>query len=124
MSGTAGAPGTGGVAASGPWVMGYWAVWQSTQYPLAHVAWSDMTHAAISFVEPRAPGATSSASPYATLDSSNAVDNLGATGMSDFAAAARNGGARTRSSRSAAPVRAPGSRPPPARRTRSSSSTR
>ena len=73
--------------------MGYWAVWQTTQYPLAHVAWSDMTHAAISFVEPRAPGATSSASPYATLDSSNVVDNLGATGMSDFAVAAHNGGA-------------------------------
>jgi chitinase len=73
--------------------MGYWAVWQATQYPLAHVAWADMTHAAIAFVEPRAPGATSSASPYATLDSSNAVSNLGATGMSDFAAAARAGGA-------------------------------
>ena len=72
--------------------MGYWAVWQTTQYPLAHVAWNDMTHAAISFVAPRAPVATSSASPYATLDSSNAVDNLGATGMADFAAAAHAGG--------------------------------
>lgn len=85
--------GSGGGAGSGPWVMGYWAVWQTTQYPLAYVAWRDMTHVAISFVEPRAPGATSSASPYATLDSSNAVDNLGATGMSDFAVAAHNGGA-------------------------------
>jgi len=99
VTGTAGSPGSGGsagaggVTASGPWVMGYWAVWQTTQYPLAHVAWSDMTHVAISFVEPRAPGAISSASPYATLDSSNAVDNLGATGMSDFAAAAHAGGA-------------------------------
>ncbi len=91
--GTSGGAGSGGAAAAGPWVMGYWAVWQTKQYPLAHVAWSDMTHAAISFVGPRAPGATSSASPYATLDSSNAVDNLGATGMSDFAAAARTGGA-------------------------------
>ena len=91
--GAAGQAGAGGGTASGPWVMGYWAVWQTTQYPLAHVAWNDMTHAAISFVEPRAPGASSSASPYATLDSSNAVGNLGATGMSDFAAAARNGGA-------------------------------
>jgi chitinase len=96
VTGTGGSPGsagTGGATAPGPWVMGYWAVWQTTQYPLARVAWSDMTHAAISFVEPRAPAATSSASPYATLDSSNAVDNLGATGMADFAAAARNGGA-------------------------------
>ena len=57
LTGTAGSPGSGGsagaagrAAASGPWVMGYWAVWQTTQYPLAHVAWSDMTHAAISFV--------------------------------------------------------------------------
>jgi chitinase len=90
--GTAGAAGTGAVA-SGPWVMGYWAVWQTTQYPLAHVAWGEMTHAAISFVAPRAPAATSSASPYATLDSSNVFDNLGATGMSDFALAAHNGGA-------------------------------
>jgi len=73
--------------------MGYWAVWQTTQYPLAHVAWGDMTHAAIAFVEPRGPAATTAASPYATLDSSNAVGNLGATGMSDFAAAARAGGA-------------------------------
>jgi len=91
-TGTAGSTGTGGLT-SGPWVMGYWAVWQTTQYPLAHVAWGAMTHAAISFVEPRAPGATSSASPYATLDSSNVVDNLGATGMSDFAVAAHDGGA-------------------------------
>ncbi len=90
--GAGGAAGSGGTAATGPWVMGYWAVWQTTQYPLAHVAWSDMTHAAISFVAPRAPVATSSASPYATLDSSNAVDNLGATGMADFAAAAHAGG--------------------------------
>jgi chitinase len=73
--------------------MGYWAVWQANQYPLAHVAWQDMTHAAIAFVEPRAPVATSTANPYATLDNSNAVANLGATGMSDFASAARAGGA-------------------------------
>jgi chitinase len=73
--------------------LGYWAVWQATQYPLAHVAWRDMTHAAIAFVEPRAPAATSSQSPYATLDSSNAASNLGVTGMADFAAAARAGGA-------------------------------
>ncbi|HEY6475940.1 MAG TPA: hypothetical protein VI456_05115, partial [Polyangia bacterium] len=87
--GKAGSTGTAGAGgAAGLWVMGYWAVWQATQYPLAHVAWGDMTHAAISFVEPRAPVATSSASPYATLDSSNAASNLGATGMSDFAAAA------------------------------------
>ncbi|HEY4394138.1 MAG TPA: hypothetical protein VGP64_08750, partial [Polyangia bacterium] len=84
LSGSAGAGGAG----VGRWVMGYWAVWQTTQYPLAHVAWADLTHAAIAFVEPRAPVATSSTSPYATLDSSNAVSNLGATGMSDFAAAA------------------------------------
>lgn len=90
-AGTAGAAGSG--ASGGAWVMGYWAVWQTTQYPLAHVAWRDLTHAAIAFVEPRAPVATSSASPYATLDSSNAVSNLGATGMSDFAAAAHAGGA-------------------------------
>jgi chitinase len=87
------AGGHGGSGAAGPWVMGYWAVWQAAQYPLAHVAWRDMTHAAIAFVEPRAPGPTSSASPYATLDSSNAVANLGATGMVDFAHAARAGGA-------------------------------
>ncbi len=98
QAGTAGAAGSstvGGHGGSrvGPWVMGYWAVWQAAQDPLAHVAWSDMTHAAIAFVEPRAPGATSSASPYATLDSNNAVANLGATGMLDFARAARAGGA-------------------------------
>jgi chitinase len=52
-----------------------------------------MTHAALSFVEPRAPATTSSASPYATLDSSNAVANLGASGMSAFATAAHTGGA-------------------------------
>jgi len=93
-AGTAGAAGAGGAGGgTGRWVMGYWAVWQTTQYPLAHVAWGDLTHAAIAFVEPRAPAATSSASLYATLDSSNAVSNLGASGMSDFATAARAGGA-------------------------------
>jgi chitinase len=88
--GAGGAAGAGGATA---WVMGYWAVWQTTQYPLAHVAWGDLTHAALSFVEPRAPAVTSSASPYATLDSSNAVANLGASGMSAFATAAHVGGA-------------------------------
>ncbi len=94
-AGMSGSAGHGGAGAAGPghWVMGYWAVWQTTQYPLAHVAWQDMTHAAMAFVEPRAPGPTSSASPYATLDSSNAADNLGATGLLDFANAARAGGA-------------------------------
>jgi chitinase len=82
------------LAASGSWVLGYWAVWQAQQYPLAHVAWKDMTHVALSFVEPRAPVAPTAASPYRTLDTSNAFANLGATGMSDFAAAARAGGAR------------------------------
>src|SRR5579863_4024627 len=92
--GPAGSTGSAGAAGpGGPWVMGYWAVWQTTQYPLAHVAWGDMTQAAIAFVEPRAPVATSPQSPYATLDSSNAASNLGATGMADFAAAARAGGA-------------------------------
>ena len=91
-AGASGSAGAGG-SAGGRWVMGYWAVWQTTQYPLAHVAWGDLTHAALAFVEPRAPAATSSASPYASLDSSNAVSNLGATGMSAFASAARAGGA-------------------------------
>jgi chitinase len=80
--------------AGGLWVLGYWAVWQAQQYPLAHVAWKNMTHVALSFVEPRAPVAVTANSPYKTLDTSNAFANLGATGMSDFAAAARAGGAR------------------------------
>ncbi len=92
-AGGQGAGGAAGAGGSSAWVMGYWAVWQTTQYPLAHVAWGDMTHAALSFVEPRAPVATSSASPYATLDSSNAAANLGASGMSAFATAAHAGGA-------------------------------
>ena len=92
-AGSAGCGWLAGAGGSSAWVMGYWAVWQTTQYPLAHVAWGDMTHAALSFVEPRAPVATTSASPYATLDSSNAVANLGASGMSDFATAAHAGGA-------------------------------
>jgi chitinase len=91
VTGSGGTSGTGG-AGAGRWVMGYWAVWQTAQYPLAHVAWHDLTHAALAFVEPRSPAAPSAASPYATLDSSNAVANLGASGMSDFAAAAHAGG--------------------------------
>lgn len=90
LGGAGGAAATGGVSGSGAWVMGYWAVWQATQYPLPHVAWGDMTHAALAFVEPRAPA---SASAYATLDWSNVVSNLGATGLADFALAARAGGA-------------------------------
>lgn len=84
--------GTAGANHSGAWVYGYWAVWQTQQYPLDAIAWKDLTHAAISFVEPRAPAATSKGSPYATLDSSNASDNLGTSGMADFASAARKGG--------------------------------
>jgi chitinase len=87
-----GASGAAGAGAASTWVLGYWAVWQNTQYPLAHIAWNDMTHAAISFVEPRAPATPSTASPYATLDSSNAVANLGSNGMAAFATAAHAGG--------------------------------
>ncbi len=90
----AGAAGSSGATGGGSsaWVYGYWAVWQTEQYPLDQIAWKDLTHAAISFVEPRAPAATSKGSPYATLDSSNASDNLGTSGMADFASAARAGG--------------------------------
>jgi len=90
----AGAAGSGGSAGEGAtrWVYGYWAVWQTEQYPLEKIAWKDLTHAALSFVEPRAPAATSKASPYATLDSSNASDNLGENGMANFASAAHAGG--------------------------------
>jgi chitinase len=91
--GAGAAGGHGGAAAAGTWVMGYWAVWQSPQYPIGQVAWWDMTHAAIAFVLPRAPATRTTASPYATLDSSDVYDNLGETGMVDFADAARAGGA-------------------------------
>jgi chitinase len=80
--------------ASGPWIVGYWAVWQTTQYPVDRIAWGDLTHAALSFIEPRAPAGTTSQSPYATLDSSNAAANLGSNGIAHFASAARAGGAR------------------------------
>jgi chitinase len=73
--------------------MGYWAVWQTQQYPLSHVAWQDMTHAAIAFVEPRPPATPSSECPYKTLDNSNASQNLGSGGMASFATAAKAGGA-------------------------------
>jgi chitinase len=92
--GTVDAGRPGGDAGSGGWVLGYWAVWQTTQYPLANVKWSDMTHAALAFVLPRAPTSPTSASPYQTLDSSNAYANLGATGMADFASASHAGGAK------------------------------
>jgi chitinase len=108
-NGTAGAAGTGSGAAAGTgaqggmggttspggaWVVGYWAVWQTAQYPLDRIAWHDMTHAAISFVGARAPVATSAQSPYATLDTSNAMANVGANGMARFASAAHAGGCR------------------------------
>jgi chitinase len=73
--------------------MGYWAVWQTQQYPLQRVAWHDMTHAAIAFVEPRAPANPTSQCPYKTLDNSNASANLGSGGMASFATAAKAGGA-------------------------------
>jgi chitinase len=93
-SGGGGGTDGGAVGAGGKWVLGYWAVWQAAQYPLDHVAWNDLTHAALSFVEPRAPATPSAQSPYATLDSSNAAANLGTNGMAAFATAARAGGAR------------------------------
>jgi chitinase len=79
---------------AGLWVLGYWAVWQATQYPLARVQWKDMTHVALSFVLPRAPVAPTSGSPYTTLDTQNVFANLGSTGMADFSAAAHSGGVR------------------------------
>jgi chitinase len=88
-----GVSGTGGTtAATGPWVLGYWAVWQTTQYPLDRIAWNDMTHAAIAFVGARAPATPTTQSPFQTLDTSNAMANLGANGMAAFASAARKGG--------------------------------
>jgi chitinase len=89
-----GAAGRDAATATGLWVLGYWAVWQAQQYPIEHVAWKDMTHVALSFVEPRAPMAATANSPYRTLDTSNAFANLGATGMKDFATAAHAGGTR------------------------------
>ncbi|HEY7376825.1 MAG TPA: glycoside hydrolase family 18 protein, partial [Polyangia bacterium] len=89
-AGTGGAAGSSGAA--GAWVLGYWAVWQTKQYPLDRIAWHDLTHAAISFVGARAPATPSAQSPYATLDTSNAMANLGADGMARFAAAAHAGG--------------------------------
>jgi chitinase len=92
-TGGGGAGGAGGrTTTSGAWVLGYWAVWQTTQYPLDRIAWHDMTHAAISFVGARAPATPSTQSPYATLDTSNATANLGANGMAQFASAAHTGG--------------------------------
>jgi chitinase len=76
----------------GTWVYGYWASWQTTQYPLANVAWHDMTHAAISFVGPRAPVAPTTGSPYKTLDTSGCAQALGGGGMAAFATAAHGGG--------------------------------
>jgi chitinase len=70
----------------GPWVMGYWATWQTTQYPLTNVAWHDLTHAAIAFVAPRAPA---SGAAYATLDTEGVGSALEA-----FAPAAHSGGAK------------------------------
>jgi chitinase len=96
-AGPADAGADGGASADGGshlWVMGYWAVWQASQYPISHIAWADMSHAAISFVGPRAPRTPTPDSPYATLDSSNAAGNLGNSGMADFATAARQGGTR------------------------------
>lgn len=88
----AGGSGGAGGAQAGAWVYGYWAVWQAKQYPFDAIAWKDLTHVALSFVEPRAPAATSARTPYATLDSSNAIDDLGMSGIADFARAARLGG--------------------------------
>jgi chitinase len=73
-------------------VLGYWAVWQASWYPIDKIRYGDMTHIALSFVLPRAPAATTADSPYATLDSSNAFGNLGANGMTDFSSAAHAGG--------------------------------
>jgi chitinase len=73
--------------------MGYWATWQTTQYPLSHIAWHDMTHAAVAFIIPRAPVGTSTASPFKTLDTSAAMSALG-NNMSSFSSAAHAGGTR------------------------------
>jgi chitinase len=75
-----------GGANQGPWVMGYWATWQTSQYPLTNVAWRDLTHAAIAFVAPRAPV---SGAAYGTLDTEGCGSALAA-----FAPAAHSGGAK------------------------------
>lgn len=76
------------------WVLGYYAVWQAWQFPLASVEFDRMTHVALSFVLARAPSAPTASSPYATLDTDNAVANLGTTGLSDFSAAAHARGTK------------------------------
>ncbi len=86
-----GSPADGGMP---HWVMGYWAVWQANRYPLANVKWVDLTHIALAFVLPRAPTTPTAASPYPTLDTSNAVANLGANGMAAFASAAHAAGVK------------------------------
>ena len=79
---------------SGLWVLGYWAVWQASWYPMDRIRYADMTHIALSFVLPRAPATPTTSSPYAALDTNNAIGNLGATGMSAFTAAAHAGGVK------------------------------
>jgi chitinase len=72
------------------WVLGYWANWQTTQYPLTNVKWSDMTHAALAFVLPRAPTTPTASNPYQTLD----INNSAPSDMAAFSTAARGGGVK------------------------------
>jgi chitinase len=45
-----------GGAASGAWSMGYYASWDPTQYPIAEIEWSGLTHIAMAFYLPNADG--------------------------------------------------------------------
>src|SRR5262249_52422704 len=49
----------GGSSATGVWSTGYYASWQPTQYPVANIEWSGLTHVAVAFYTPNADGTLS-----------------------------------------------------------------
>ncbi|MFO0549929.1 MAG: glycoside hydrolase family 18 protein [Polyangiaceae bacterium] len=51
-----GGSGTGGGAPSGRWVMGYYAGYEASLYPVDQIAWGSMTHIAVAFYLPQGDG--------------------------------------------------------------------
>ncbi len=54
--GSAGASGVDSGTTSGAWSMGYYASWDSDQYPISEIEWSGLTHIAMAFYLPKQDG--------------------------------------------------------------------
>ncbi len=104
-----GGGGQGGGAASGRWVMGYYAGYEASLQPVDAIAWSSMTHVAVAFYLPNGDGSLDEslfqgpdqgvALGHAIVEAAHAhgvraIASIGGGGLHDAFAAAASSGTR------------------------------